>query len=378
MPFRDIVGHRHLVRLLARSVATSTLPPSLIFSGPDGVGKKCTAVALAQALNCGRPVVSGQRTVGRDERSGAERKGREASGPVASNGAVMTGEPPAAESNAELAIDACGDCPACRRIARGAYPDVLIVGPGESGSIKIEQVRDVVAQTAYRPFEGRRRVIIVDEADAMGTDAQDALLKSLEEPPPLSVFVLVSARPDTLLPTVRSRCSRLRFGRLSAGEIARALAAEHGYTEQDARTAAARAGGSLARALEAADGVESARAAACAALRRIAEAADARERLATVKDLVGVGGAGGASDRDAAADRLTVLLALIRDLAVLSTRAHDDALASLDLTSELEGLTRLYDRDRIVRAFTAADRALSALGRNASPKIVADWLALHL
>jgi len=362
VPFRDTIGHRQLVRLLSRSIAAGSLPPSLIFSGPEGVGKKRTALALAQALNCGRSVASGRWPV------------------VGGQGSVVRGQEPG-EAGDELPIDACGECPACRRIARNAYPDVFLVQPEDSASIKIEQIRDVIAQTAYRPFEGRRRVVIIDEADAMGADAQDALLKSLEEPPPHSVFVLVSARADVLAPTVRSRCPSLRFGRLNPAEIARALARDHGYTEEESRLAAALAGGSLGRALEAAaGGLDDVRAAACRALRQVAEAADSRGRLEGARGLTGARGAGSttAADREQLAARVTALLALVRDLAILSSRAHGGAVAHLDLTSELEGLSRLYDRDRIVRAFTAADRALRALGRNASPKIVADWLALQL
>src|SRR5262249_24546682 len=142
-----------------------TLPPSLIFAGPQGVGKRLTAVALAQALNC--------------EQGG------------------------------------CGACPVCARIARGVHADVLVVEPGDSGTIKVDQVREAIDRTAYRPFEGRRRVVIVDEADALVPEAQNALLRTLEEPPPASVFVLIPARPEMLLPTVRSRCQRLRFGPLA-------------------------------------------------------------------------------------------------------------------------------------------------------------------
>ena len=113
--------------------------------------------------------------------------------------------------------------PACTRIARGVHPDVLIVEPGDNGSIKIDQVRDVVERAAYRPFEGRRRVVIIDEADALVPAAQNALLKTLEEPPSSSVFMLVTARPDVLLPTVRSRCPRLRFRPLGRDDVAAAL-----------------------------------------------------------------------------------------------------------------------------------------------------------
>src|SRR6266550_3486532 len=100
MPFPDVIGHVRLVRLLTRSIRRQSLPPSLIFAGPSGIGKRLTAVGAAQALNCLSPVEAG------DEH-----------------------------------FDACGACVACTRIARGVHPDVVIVEPGESGSIKTDQVR---------------------------------------------------------------------------------------------------------------------------------------------------------------------------------------------------------------------------------------------
>src|SRR2546430_9178246 len=204
MPFRDVLGHNRLITLLTRSVAGASLPPSLLFAGPAGVGKRKTALAVAQALNCLTPRDGG----------------------------------------------ACGACTACARIARGVHPDVSIVEPEDSGAIKIEQVRDVVDRAAYRPFEGRRRVVIIDNADALVAAAQNALLKTLEEPPPSSVFFLITSRPDMLLPTVVSRCPRLRFRPLSSEDVARALA-NVGHTEVSARAVAATAGGSIGRALEA-------------------------------------------------------------------------------------------------------------------------------
>jgi DNA polymerase-3 subunit delta' len=339
MPFRDIVGHVRLIDLLARSIAGGTLPPSLLFSGPSGIGKRLTAVAAAQALNC--------------------LKG-------------STFQVPGS------GFDACGKCTACKRIARGVHPDVIIVEPGESGAIKIEQVRDVVIRAAYRPFEGRRRVVIIDDADALVPAAQNALLKTLEEPPSASMFVLVTARPDVLLPTVRSRCPQLRFQPLSAGDIVKALMAR-GSDEREARAAAATADGSLGQALAAsADEWIEARDIAQRVLAQSSATTDAGRRLEGAKDLLSKTGAGGAGDRAQLASHLRAMASLVRDVEVLATRADVRTLANPDVQPALERLTPVFAGERGIRAFTAIDRALVALERNAGVKLVADWLVLQL
>ena len=338
MPFSSVVGHRAVVELLTRAAARQALPPSLIFAGPDGVGKRLTALALAQALNCEHPIT------------------RAEAGPA---GAVE--------------IDACGTCAACSRIARGVHADLLIIEPGDTGTIKTDQVREAIDRAAYRPFEGRRRVVIVDQADALMPEAQNALLKTLEEPPPASVFVLVTARPDVLLPTVRSRCQRLRFGPLTAHEVATVLTRDHGFATADAQAAAAASDGSVGRALD--EGGEEAIEARDAAARLLGAAAagDPRRRLDGAKALIG-----GAGDRDELSRRLLALASLLRDLGLLAARAGEQALANVDLRPQLQSLLRAYDARRAVEGFAVVDRALDALDRNASPKIVADWVALHL
>ncbi len=361
MAFRDVVGHRRLVGLLGRAAAVGSVPPSLIFSGPDGVGKRQVALAVAQALNCPDPVtVDGVR-------------------------------------------DGCGRCASCGKIARDKHPDVIAVAPDDKGTIRIDPIRDLIRKTAYRPFEGRVRVAVVDQADAMPDDSQNALLKTLEEPQPSSVFILVTSRPDMLLETVRSRCCHLRFAPLAAGDIASGLVSHHGYAERDARAVAALAGGSFSRALAA--GTEefgAARAVAAAVLQEIAGSRDARLRLAAGAALLKVpsrrgrkkeqeqgpepepdpeqgGGKSPSADRRALALRLRAMGSLLRDTTILITSGPDAAMVNLDLRAELEPLARAYDRDRIMRAFAAVGRALGALERhNASPKIVVDWLAFQL
>jgi DNA polymerase-3 subunit delta' len=254
---------------------------------------------------------------------------------------------------------------------------VLIVEPGESGSIKIEQVRDVVDRAAYRPFEGRRRVVIIDHADALVVQAQNALLKTLEEPPPASVFILITSRPDALLPTVLSRCPRLRFRPLAEADVAAALI-KQGRTEAEARAIAATADGSIGQAL-AASGTDLV-AARNAALRTLAYAAghqDARRRIDGAKELLAKTGAG-ATEREQLAVNLRAMASLLRDAELLVTRADSRALANPDVQPALERLTASFGGERGVRAFTTVDQALVALDRNAGVKLVADWVLLRL
>ncbi len=327
MPFRDIAGHRHLLDLIATAAARNTLPPSLIFSGPDGVGKRAAAIALAQLLNCPTP------------------KG----------------------------ADACGVCASCTRIARLVHADILLVRPSDTGAIKVDQVREAIERTGYRPFEGRRRVVIVDDADAMLPEAQNALLKTLEDPPAGSMLVLVPPRPDLLLPTVRSRCQRLRFGRLAAEDVAGVLVKSHGYDKAEAQAAAAAADGSVGDALEGGmDDYLGARDAAVEVLQGVAGSSDPRRRLDSAKTLAGSG------DRDEVRLRLRALAAILRDIGVVGANADERHLANADMTASLRRLVGAFDRVRVSNAFAAIDRALEAIDRNASPKIVADWLAFQL
>ena len=381
MSFREVTGHRSLLTLVSRAIAHDSLPPSLIFSGPEGVGKRRVAVAVAAALNCQAPVRAQREAVaaGLSTRGGAGRGRADAplEMPETSDLSDLSG------MLDQLEIDACGTCSVCRRIGRGVHADVMMIVPGDTGAIKIDQIREATERAAYRPFEGRRRVVIIDDADALVIEAQNALLKTLEEPPSASVFVLVSARPDMLVPTVRSRCQRLQFGRLTAAEVAALLMRAHGYNEENARAAAAAADGSVGRALaEGSSESALARDAAARVLRAVSAPSDPRRRLDSAKALAarpGGKGSGPGADRNALAMRLRALGSLLRDLEVLSTRANEGLLANADLKPGLLALTQAFDGDRTVRAFSAVDRALGALvERNASPKVVADWLVFQL
>jgi DNA polymerase-3 subunit delta' len=330
MTLGAIIGHTAVITLLEQAVARRRVPQSLLLAGPEGVGKHAIAVALAQAINCP-----------------AQRDG-----------------------------DGCGTCSVCSRIARGQFSDVVVVDTGGEASIKIRHVRErVLERIGYRPFEGTRRVVIIDPADALTLEAQDALLKTLEEPPPSATIVLVTAYPDTLLPTIQSRCRRLRVGPLSEVDVARVLVERAGIATTVARTLAAASGGSVTRALAVQGGEFEADREAALGLLAAARGGSVVDRLRAATTLAQHKTK--RRDRDALAARLAIAASLVRDLAALDIQPGVP-LANADIEESLAELAPGFTTERLTEAFAAIDRAETALGRNAGPKIVADWLAVSL
>lgn len=203
MAFRHIEGNQRAKRILKLALERGRLPNSLLFAGPEGVGKMRTALTLAKALNCLRP-----------------------------------------------AADSCDECDSCRAIDEGRFPDVMVIDvKDEKKAVAIEQIR-LLRQMAYlRPMSGKRRVFIIDDAEDMSTPAANSLLKVLEEPPPLSHIILLTASPFLLLSTIRSRCRTLSFTAMTNEEVERVLR-DDGRREDQARILALLAGGNLRRAME--------------------------------------------------------------------------------------------------------------------------------
>ena len=202
LSFHSFVGNHRVVEILLRSVAQDRLPHALIFAGPEGVGKRTLGLLLARQLNCLQ---------------------------------AASGEP-------------CNDCISCRKIVLGTHPDIRVVQP-DGAYIKIDQVRDLIEEIAYQPFEARYRVVIFDGADRMRAEAANCLLKTLEEPPSRSILILVTPKPYALLSTIRSRARLLPFGPIPEEKISEYLAGNKDRSPEDARMAAAFSNGSLGAAL---------------------------------------------------------------------------------------------------------------------------------
>ena len=220
--------------LLEGLVASGKLPPSLVFAGPEGAGKELMAVKLAAALNCEGRGPGG--ACGAGERCGACSKIRTLEYPdlhliyPVPHGEIDTGLPVVLESRREDFF------------ARGEF--------GNKGrSVGIDLVRLVIEALSKHPFEGRRSVVAIFEAHLATVEAQNALLKLLEEPPPSAAIVLVTEYPDRLLPTIRSRCHEVRFDPLAAGAIAGFLEEFYAVEKEEAKRLAALAQGNLRRGI---------------------------------------------------------------------------------------------------------------------------------
>ncbi len=200
MSFSDITGNARIKNILAKALQRDRVPNSLMFSGPNGVGRIDMALVVAKALNC-----------------------------------------------LNLKDDACETCTACTAINKGVFPDVMRIVP-EKDMLKIDQMR-ILKEAAYlRPMVGRKRVFIVDPAEKMNTEASNSLLKILEEPPFFSHIILITSNPFVILPTIKSRCQVLSFSPVSRDDIARCLI-EHDVSEEKAKILSLLVRGNLKQAV---------------------------------------------------------------------------------------------------------------------------------
>jgi len=325
MSFDKVIGHEKPLNLLKAMLVNDRLPHALLFTGPPGVGKRTLAVALAQAVNCLGPNPS---------------------------------EP-------------CGRCSACRKIKRGVHPDLVEIEPeGRLRTIKIDRIRELRNQAAFRPFEGRTKVFIVREADRMGAEAANALLKTLEEPPPDTLIVLTSPEESDLLPTIVSRCLRLNLAPLPGETIENWLIQERGVEAAQARLLASLSGGCLGRVMDMdAETILTQRQRIVNKLglldtRRIEPALD------WASDLAG--------DREAWPEVFSLLRFWFRDLMIMVGGGDERHLVNQDLATELRSAGTGKGPGTYIAALDEVERAEDALNRLVRPELVLENLMLNL
>lgn len=324
----QIVGQRAALDVLRRVLEADRVPHALLFSGPEGVGKMTVARAFCRALLC------------------------------------ETGR-------------GCASCASCRLFEHGNHLDLMSLGllprrPGPTGDLRkfilVEQIRELAGLAAQTPRQGRRRVFLIDPADRMNLSAQNALLKTLEEPPGRAVLILVASRPHLLLPTVRSRCFGVRFAALRASELA-AWLKQRGEPGEEAAARAALADGRPGRAL----GLE------------LDELRDRREELLSMLetlsastrnagDLPEMAAGLAGKDETALLDSLELLEGLLRDAARAALGGNDAALIHADLSPRLERLGSRMGSLRAALLVSAIERLRGDLRFNVNRLLVAESL----
>ena len=198
-----IIGHQQLVAQLQRTVESGRIAGAYLFVGPAGVGKEKVAHYFSRLIFC-----------------------------------QQEAEPP----------QVCGECLACRKMDSGNHPDLQVVRP-EGSLLKIGQIRELQRQVIYEPLEASRKIYILVDVDRMNAEAENCLLKTLEEPPAASVLILLTSNVQALLPTTRSRCQILQFHALPTQELADILVDQFSVAPEQAVTLAIAAGGAIEKAL---------------------------------------------------------------------------------------------------------------------------------
>ncbi len=211
MSFKKILGQNQPIEILQNSIKTKNLAHAYLFFGQGTVGKRTTALEFAKTINCLNP-------------------------------------------NSQ---DNCGECLSCEKIEKQLHPDVFFIEPiktsstAREGYIRIDDIRELQRKIAYLPFEGKYKIVIVDQTEQLNLQAANAFLKSLEEPPKATIFILIASNIYRLLPTILSRCQGVRFNLLTPDLIEKILLDENPEEDPNLlRLKASKANGDLERARE--------------------------------------------------------------------------------------------------------------------------------
>jgi DNA polymerase III subunit delta' len=305
MPFAsDIAGHAMQLATLRHALEQDRLHHAYVFVGPEGVGKRTLALSLAKAIHC-----------------------------------------------SEATRDFCGGCASCLKIENKNHPDVRLIGPlAGKKEISIEQVRALEKELNYHAFAGGKKIGIIDPAELMNFSAQNALLKTLEEPPSGSLLILITTSAGALLPTLLSRCLRLAFGPLPQRDVERRLLDRRDMSAEQARALASVSLGSLGRALS--PDIQDLAEKRQSWIEALTAPADAAAWAALAEEL--------AKDRAETLQFLDWLAEWYRDLLVFHATQTTDQICNRDL---LEKFRAQVENVTVSRALKLRACALAASGR---------------
>jgi DNA polymerase-3 subunit delta' len=298
MSFSALIGNEHNKQILQRLLRRGDLGMALIFAGADGVGKRQFALTIAKAANCQTP-------------------------------------PPTHD-------DSCDRCPVCERIQTNSYSDVVTIQP-DGTYIKIAQTRALTNDVQVRPREGKQRFFLIDEADRLREEAANSLLKTLEEPPSTSTIILLTSRPDALLPTIRSRAQKLNFAPLSTAEMEAYLTKSSPRPAPDTKLLARLTGGRIGQATTV-DLTEYRRERReMLELLELLSAGNNKYRLVKAAEHYGK------QEREAFERMLNLLLNVLRDVFLVAASGSDENVVNTDVADKLQslaekiGVARLMD-----------------------------------
>lgn len=314
MGFPQIIGHEPQKEFLLNSVRKNRISHAYLFSGPEGVGKKLVAIGFAKLINC------------------AEKE----------------------KENLDC------ECVSCAKTEKGFNPDVLVFGyPGEK-TIKVDHVRQDIERLIHlAPYENPCKVFIIDGAQRMNFNAQNAFLKTLEEPPPNSVIILITTLADLLMPTIRSRCQSVVFQPLEAGQVREFLEKEK-PEDDDPELVSRISEGSISRALNTDEDYLRKRTEYIGCLmdidrRRPLTLFDSVEKIQ--KEIKN----GGPEELKTVFDIFSTWL---RDSVVIKTSGKKDGIVNTDLLEQLRGYSEKRDVSELLDKFAALEETMTRISEN--------------
>jgi DNA polymerase-3 subunit delta' len=327
----DLIGHDWAVQLFRRHLTQGRTRQAYLICGPDGVGKRTLALGMASALSCLDPPAPGER---------------------------------------------CGECRACRLIAAGTYPDLhQVVADQVGGVLKVEQIRELQHKLALAPFEGRWRIALLLRFHEANASAANALLKTLEEPASQAVLIITARTPESLLPTIVSRCELIALRTIPIPQIADGLRSR-GVDPERAELAAALSGGRPGKAMQLAsdDGALSRRKQIGDDLRSLL-GASLIERFRYVEKLSQRGETG--ERRERGLEILETWLALWQRV-MRRTYAIEAAEGSAEQDRLVGQIAGSLQPAQVISAIEATQSTLEGISRNANLRLALETLMLDL